>query len=139
MNNVPINFWAVLAAAIAQMALGALWYSTALFGKPWMGLVGKTPESMKQTAAQKMAFMYMSTFVCAIIMAYIMAHFIFYTESNTIVLGLQTGWWAWVGFVATTSLINSLFAGRSWKLYVIDVGYHLVSLLAMGMILAIWR
>lgn len=137
--DITVNFWAVLVAAMAQMGLGALWYSPMLFAKPWMGLVGKTEESMKQAPAQKMAFMYIATFVCALVMAYILAHFVVYTKSDTIMLGLQTGWYAWLGFVATTSLVNSLFAGRSWKLYLIDASYHLAGLLAMGAILAVWR
>lgn len=136
MNSIPINFWAVLVAALLQMGLGALWYSKFLFAKPWTKLVGKTEEDLKKSNKPTP---YIVTFVCALVMAYILAHFVVYTQSNTLLLGLQTGWWAWVGFVATTSLINSLFASRSWKLYLIDVGYHLVSLIAMGALLAIWR
>lgn len=139
MNDVIVNFWAVLVAALVQMGLGALWYSPMLFAKPWMALVGKTPESIKQTPSQKMAGMYIATCACALIMAYILAHFVVYTQSKTITDGLQTGWYAWLGFVATTSLVNTLFSGRSWKLYLIDAGYHLISLLAAGAILAIWR
>lgn len=139
MIQVPINFWAVLVSALVSMAIGAGWYSPILFAKPWMKLVGKTEESMKQTAPQKMAAMYIATFASFLVMAYILAHFVVYTQSKTVLDGLQTGWWSWLGFVATTSLINSLFAGRPWKLYLIDVGYFLVSLLGMGIILAVWR
>jgi hypothetical protein len=139
MTQVPINFWAVLVSAVLSMIIGAVWYSPILFAKPWMWLVGKTEESMKQMSAQKTAAMYITTFVGFLVMAYILAHFVVYTQSKTAFDGLQTAWWSWVGFVATTSLINSLFAGRSWKLYLIDVGYFLISLLSMGIILAVWR
>jgi hypothetical protein len=31
MREIPIHFYAILAAALAKMAIGALWYSPALF------------------------------------------------------------------------------------------------------------
>ncbi len=34
--------------------------------------------------------------------------------------------------------VNGTFAGRSLSLYLIDGGYHGVSLLVMGAILAVW-
>lgn len=43
MSPVHINYLAVLGAAMASMALGALWYGL-LFGNTWVGLSGMTPE-----------------------------------------------------------------------------------------------
>ena len=36
MPSVDINWWAVLAAAVINMVIGAIWYSPSGFGKPWM-------------------------------------------------------------------------------------------------------
>jgi len=35
-----MGFMLIIYAAIANMVIGMLWYSTFLFGKPWMKLVG---------------------------------------------------------------------------------------------------
>ena len=46
--EIPINYLAVLAAAVSNMVLGFLWYGP-LFGKTWSKLMGwgeMTPEKM---------------------------------------------------------------------------------------------
>lgn len=134
--DVSVNYIAVLVAAFVAMGSGALWYSPVLFGKPWMALLNKTPESMDKSQANRA---YAVTFVMAVLTSYVLARFIQYTGANTIILGLQTGFWVWLGFVATTIATNMLFEGKSIKLYLINVGYHLVNLLAMGALLATWR
>ena len=42
-----MNVWAVLAAAIASMILGGLWYSPLLFANAWMRASGVTEEKAK--------------------------------------------------------------------------------------------
>jgi hypothetical protein len=39
---ITINYLAVIAAAIAAVGVGVLWYGP-LFGKEWMKLMGYTP------------------------------------------------------------------------------------------------
>jgi len=68
---VPINYLAVLVAALIPMAVGALWYSPALFAKKWMALVGKTEEEMKNVNPMKA---YGISFLTSLIMAYVLAH-----------------------------------------------------------------
>jgi hypothetical protein len=41
--------------------------------------------------------------------------------------------------VATIGLMANLYAGRKFSLFVIDAGYQLVYLLAMGAILGQWH
>lgn len=41
-----MNYLVVLAAAVASIALGMVWYGL-LFGKVWMRLSGFIPKSMK--------------------------------------------------------------------------------------------
>src|SRR5713226_4739613 len=44
MTFMNINLWSVLAAAIATMVAGFLWYSPVLFARPWMVAMGYDPE-----------------------------------------------------------------------------------------------
>ena len=53
--------------------------------------------------------------------------------------GAQTGFWLWLGFVVTTNLETVLFENRPLGLYLISNGYHLVGMLGMGALLAVWR
>src|SRR5689334_2560512 len=43
-QSTHINFWAVIVAALAQMVVGFIWFSPALFFRPWLKANGmETP------------------------------------------------------------------------------------------------
>lgn len=136
--NIEVNYLAVLVAAVASMILGFLWYSPILLGKPWMKEKGYTQESLKKE--QKSAQMwYVVSFVLALVTAYVLFHvmtlsmnFFHYAKLQT---GITTAFWMWLGFIMPTQLTATLFGGRNLKLFGIDTGYQLVSVLAMGLVL----
>ena len=136
--EVTINYAAVLVAAVAGMVLGALWYSPLLFGKMWMSLSGITDKQIGEAKKKGMTKSYILAFVGTLVMAYVLAHFVDYTQATTLAGGLQAGFWIWLGFVATTFLGMVLWEGKPWKLYFLNVAYYLVELLLMGAILASW-
>jgi len=70
---VNVNLVHVVIAAIASMVVGALWYSPALFGKPWSAFMGYSPKSLKDAQA-KMGPLYGLSFVAALLMAYVHQH-----------------------------------------------------------------
>ena len=65
-----------------------------------------------------------------------MTHFASYANAHTLMDGALTGFWAWLGLVATTTAINGVFQGKSWNLWLIDNGYLLLSLVVIGAIVA---
>jgi len=136
--HVDINYLAVLVAAIVYYLGGALWYSPILFGNTWMGLVGLTEEKIKER--QKEAWKsYLTAAVSAILISYGIARVEAYLNVITVGGGLHSGFWAWICFAATTMAINNSFAGRPFKLLLIDSGYHLYGFVVMGVILAVWK
>ena len=137
MENTIINYWAVLVAGIASMAVGMIWYSPALFGKVWITATGKTQEELME--GQGMGKTYGITFVLALLMAYVLAQFARYLDVNSAIQGIQLGFWVWLGFVVTVGANSILFERRPAKLYWINMGYYLVQLFVMGLILALWR
>jgi hypothetical protein len=137
MPQVQVNYLAILACGVVFMIVGALWYSPLLFGKPWMRAMGKTEEELK--ALQKGVWKsYIVSLLGAFVMAFVLAHVIRYAEADTAIEGAQTGLWMWIGFVITSSLGGILFEGRPKGLYFLYNGYQLVSLVLMGIILAVW-
>jgi hypothetical protein len=139
MQNVDVNYLAVLASGIIAMVIGFLWYSPALFGNAWMKLNGFTKEKMDKAMKEGMAKTYGIMFVSALVMSYVLAHVIAFAGGETVMDGLQGGIWVWLGFVATTMLNGVLFGSKPLKLYLIDVGYYLVLLMVIGAVLAVWR
>ncbi len=132
-----INYLAVVVAAAANFLLGGLWYSPVLFGKKWMALQNITEEDIKRRGGAGKA--YGSAIVGALVMAYVLAHIVGYADATTAGAGAQSGFWCWLGFVATAGIANTMFEHRPLGLYFINAGYYLVSLIIMGVILAVWR
>lgn len=134
MPAVTINYWAVLVSALASMVLGFIWYSKPVFGKLWMREAGKTEEEAKKGAGTA----YFGMVILALVLSYVMAHFVDYTNADTFALGVTTGFWTWLGFAFTTMGGMYLFEGRSSKLFWINTGFHLIEFMAIGAILAMW-
>lgn len=142
MPDVPINYWAILVAAIANMVVGSLWYGP-LFGKMWIAMMGFTPEKMAEAKAKGMTKSYVLALVGSLVMAYVLAHSLVfasaYTKTTGVSAGLMAGFWNWLGFVAPVTLGSVLWEGRPWKLWILNAAHYLVALLVMGLILALWQ
>jgi hypothetical protein len=138
MPSVDINWLAVIVAAVINMAVGALWYSTRMFGREWMKLTGKKMEDIDKMRSQAGPG-YGIAAIGALDQAWILAHFVQYAGATSFWHGLVTGFWLWLGFVAVTMAIGIIFEGRSWQLWKINAGYFFVVLLINGGLLAAWR
>lgn len=128
------NLLAVVVAAIANMALGALWYSPLLFARPWTRLTGTNPN---QTGNPVVG--YAIAAVASLVSALVLVSLIRALGYSSVDEGLITGLLVAVGFVATAMGTDYVFHGRSGALYVINAGYRVVGLVIMGGILAAWR
>ncbi len=142
MVQVPINYVAVLAAGIASMVLGYLWYGP-LFGKQWMAMIGLSSQQLDSAKKQGMAKLYALALVGSLVMAYVLAHSLVfasaYTATSGVPAGLMVGFWSWLGFVAPVTVGSVLWENKSWKLWVLNNGYYLLLLLIMGVILSLWK
>jgi hypothetical protein len=135
MPHVSVDLLHVLVVAILNMALGAVWYSNAVFAKPWSQALGKKMSDFPaDTRRNSMILM----FVGAVVTSYVLALFVGYAQASTITDGALVGFWAWLGFIATSSLATTAFEGRPWKLYQLFMGYQLIALVVSGAILAAW-
>ena len=135
--DISVNYLAVVLAAVANMALGFLWYGP-LFGKSWQRMMGFTAESMKTMAMTPFAAM-VGGFVGALVMAFVLAHVIvlgnaFYGTGG-VSSALMGGFWSWFGFLVPVTAGSFLWEGKSAKLWVLNAGYWLVAILLMSAIL----
>lgn len=133
-----VNLLAVLLAAVAQMALGFLWYSPVLFGNPWMKLMGMTKDSMTKAKSKGMQKTYMVSMLAALVTAYVLANVMGMLGTVGLPDAWQTAFWLWLGFVGPVQLTDVLFNNKSMNLYAINTGYQLAGLLAMATVLALW-
>lgn len=133
---VPINYWAVLVAAVFTMALGFLWYGP-VFGKKWAHLAGLNMENMKMNP-WNMLIIAVGTLIMAFVLDHALIFASTYMQVSGVAAGLEVGFANWIGFIAPVTVGVVLWEGKSWKLWLINAGYYLVALCGMGIILALW-
>ena len=133
--EVHVNYLAVLVAAVASYVIATVWYAL-LFPGLWKRLTGIT--EMKPTVAHVAL-----VFVGALVMSFVLLHSIVfgnaYVGTSGVHGGLMGGFFSWLGFVAPVTMMGVLYEKRPWKLWLLDNGFWLISLLVMGAILSVWR
>ncbi len=134
LGSVSVNVLAVLGCAVAAMVIGFVWYGP-LFGRIWARESGKSEKEMQNAMKKAGGKTYGIMFVTALIMAYVLRHMLVYSQSTTVMDGMTGAFWTWLGFVATIQTGGVLWEGKSWTWYLINAGYWLVTLGAMGAIL----
>ena len=134
----PINYLAVLAVSIINMLLGWLWYGF-LFAKTRIRLHGFTSKDLEKAKEKGMRKTYLISFISTIIMVLVLSLLLNLTGAARISQGLMLGFAVWLGFIATTTLGPVLWEGKSFKLYLLNNAYNLLSLLLMSVVLVLWR
>ncbi len=135
MDFSTINWLAVIVAALSSFVIGALWYSPALFAKPWMRANGFTEEDLK---GANMGKIFGLAFLWTLIMSVNLAMFL-NDPSTTTSFGAFAGFAAGFGWVAMGFFVVGLFERRPTGWMLINGGYMVVALTVMGVILGAWR
>ncbi|MDO8553336.1 MAG: DUF1761 domain-containing protein [Candidatus Micrarchaeota archaeon] len=132
-----VNFVAIVIAAVVSFVLGMIWFGP-LFGKTWMKLTGVSEkDAAKGKKGDNMPMLLVAQFVTALVTAYVLSMFVGFVGAKDAMSGAMVGFWAWLGFLATTSLGMVLWEGKPMELYLLKNGHMFVELLLMGAILAV--
>lgn len=134
MDPAKLNFLAVFAAASSTFLVGRLWYSPVLFGKAWQRETGLTDAALKDRNPAKV---FGPAFILALLMAFNLA--VFLGPDATLGFAVAAAFAAGFGWVALGMGVTYLFEARSFRLWLIDAGYHAVSFTIMGVILGLWK
>ena len=136
-----VNWFAILAAAVVCMVVGFLWYSPALFARPWMLASGWDPDDKAKLAEMQKGAgrMYGLAFVASLMQAAMLAKVISVAEIIDPLYGMKMGLGMWLGFVMTVQLTGALFGNQKAKLFLINTGYQMVCYVAMGALPAAWH
>ncbi len=137
----PINYFAVLVAAFANFVIGFLMHGP-VGGKLWMKLAGVHPTGNEKFA--DMVPQMIQNFLANILFAYVLA-VVYLFASTSPVMGGSGAWngmvcafWVWLGFLVTSSSMDVIWMGRSYKLWMFENLSSLLSVLAMGAIIGAW-
>ncbi len=127
-----VNWIAIVVAAAASFLLGGLWYSPLLFAKAWQREAGLTDEQLKNA---NMGKIFGLAFVLCLLAAWMFATFL--GPRPSLALGFGAGFSAGLFWVAASFGINYLFERRSFKLFLINGGYHTIQFTLIGGIISL--
>ena len=142
MPIIELNYLAIAIAVVANFFLGFLWY-TPLFGKAWAKEMG-FDLTQKPPAGAMMKGMIIMVIGC-FLMAYVFAHNIAVwnpltwgqpaSEMSPMASAFTAAIFTWLGFFVPSDLNTVAWEMKSWKLFFINTGYHLVALIVVALIL----
>ena len=132
-----IHYPAVIVSAVVRFVVGAIW-TPLLFTSQWMEFTGWTAEQ-EAVAQSRIGITFIAAFGSYVVQGYVLAYLIQSTNASTVMAGMRTGLIVWLGFAAVLLLQDSLFELRPLGLFAIKAGYELISLVLMGIILAVWK
>jgi hypothetical protein len=133
--DIQVNFLAVLVAAFANYIIATVWYAI-LFTGLWKKLTGI--QEMKPTPV-KMLLAFIGSLMLSLGLVHAIVFGNAYLKMSGVAGGLMGGFFSWFGFIAPITLTNVIYERRPWKLWLLDNGFWLVSLLVMGTILSVWQ
>lgn len=126
-----VSWIAVIAAAVAHIVLGYIWYMPMVFGKRWEAASGQT---LPTGTPPPMTIVYMV--VSALLAALGMA--VWFARAS-VTDGVISGVLVWLYFVAPVTAAGVFFEKKSWMWWAITAGYWLVGLAIMGAIVSVIR
>lgn len=131
-----INLVAVLIAWILSVGLGAFWYSPVGFGPLWSKLSGVDMAKLPQDEANRAIS---SVIVSNLVQVTALALIIGAIGASTPAQGALVGFVIWLGFIAATTLGNTLYSRLSWKFWWLNASFFLATMVVNGALFAIWK
>lgn len=123
----------VLAAALGGYVFGAIWYMA--LAKPWMQAAGIKMTTDGKPDGNGSALPFVLSAVAMVLVAGMMRHIFALSDIDTISKGLVSGLGIGLFFIAPWTMINYAYAGRPFKLTLIDGGYAVFGCAIIGAIL----
>ena len=129
-----VNVYAILAAAMVCLLIGAAWYSPMLLGGTYLQLRGLAATPTSTFVLGEI----IGEFIRWLIIVSVIAVLFSKLEVKSLSVALLYGLMLWIAFY--TALAGSvLHEGYSWKVYAIHAGDGLLKLMAISSILGLWR
>lgn len=126
----------IIAAGLAGWAFGAVWYS--IFAKPWVAASGVATDNTGRPSNQKSPLPYVISIISAMIVAATMYYAFDMLNIVTVAKGFTSGLGIGACFAAPWLATNYGFAGRPFKLTLIDAGYATFGSSVIGAVITLF-
>lgn len=134
-----LNWLAVIVAALAYFALGALWYAPPVMGKTWMAAGGVEMPADDQRPGPGI---YLVPLLGSVLSAIALGMLAEATSTDTVGEGLVLGIVAAVGFALAIAMVTATFETSKPKPMVwgaVTAGYHGLGLIVAAVIIGAWQ
>lgn len=136
-----INIIAILIATVAGFIIQMIWY-TALFSKTWSKEMGYDPNMRpdKKGMIKGISLSIIGSFLFAWVLAFYLAGWKFIPGANEmgpIGTGINSALSVCIGFFIPVQLSRVVWEKHSWRLFFINIGYHLVATSVVAVILSL--
>ena len=133
-----INHKAAIVAGILYYGIQSAWFT--VFGKAWLAALGKTlPQIMSELDGKPYWPLYVTAFVCDLVLAYAIAYVLALTSMRGAAAGTKLALVLGVFVVAPVTLTNYVFEMHPLALVAIDAGCAVFGFLVMGAIIGAWQ
>ncbi len=136
----PISFLAVIVAAVVAFIIGFLMHGP-VAGKLWMRLANIHPTGNEKLSDMygKMAWNLFVNIITAYALAvvYLFLSTSTFAASTALCNGFISAFVIWAGFIATSTSIDVIWMERSFKLWLFEAFSSLLTMLAVGAIIAV--
>jgi hypothetical protein len=133
-----INHKAAIVSAFVYYGIQSAWFT--VFGKAWLAALGKTlPQIMSEMDGKPYWPLYVTAFVCDLILAYALAYLLSLAGARGVAAGMKLALVAGLAIVTPVTLTNYVFEMHGLMLIAIDAGCAIFGLLVMGAILGGWQ
>lgn len=130
-----VNWFAVVAAAAIGMLVNAAWYSPSLFGREWLKAAGLSKkDTVKPGTDVAMIISFLTLLISAAALAVLLDVLELRGAYNGMLLGLLVGF----SFMVMNNGMHKLYEQRPFALFIITAVGDLLTLAAIGVILAVW-
>jgi hypothetical protein len=129
-----LDLFPFFAAALVPMLVGAFWYHPRVFGTTWMDLKHITPDMANSAARRSISsafLLFVGSLCCALVLGYILGALAVSTYVDSMFVAISI----WLAFIVPPTLGRLVWDHVSYKLYAIETGQWLVSLIIMSFLL----
>ena len=127
-----VNYLAVVVAALAFFAWGAIWYAPPVMGRVWQRHVGLTQEQLRPNP-----MVFLGTYVAYFLMALTLAAIARSTGASDFGDGLILGLFVGIGIVAAGIWVGGMYEQRM-NLAWINMGNAVIGTIIMAVIVTVW-
>ncbi len=124
-------------AGIAGFIAAAVWYAPFTFGPLWLRFAPDALGRLEHTLARRLSH-YLIALVASWVQAFALEALLLFSHRQDLGFALGMAGLVWLGFCASTSLLDGLFRRRLAPDWMLDMGHRLLVLVVIAIVLGLW-